>query len=101
MNKNQLIVAVANSTGMKQTEAKNIVETFSNIISSTLLAGEEVTLPRIGKLKVSDRPARTGRNPKTGEAIQIPAKQVVKFKPSSEFGAGLVESEAVEIALVT
>lgn len=95
MNKNQLIVALANNTGLKQTEAKNIVEVFSTIVSASLLAGEEVTLPKIGKLKVSSRAARTGRNPKTGETIQIPAKQVVKFKASSEFGSELVQSETV------
>lgn len=89
MNKGALITAVALATETKQTEAKVTVEAISEVIKTALLAGEEVTLPGIGKLKVSTRGARAGRNPKTGDAIQVPAKRVVKFSASSEFEAAV------------
>lgn len=85
MNKGDLINAVAAASNTKPAEAKAAVELFSDIFRGALLAGEEVTLPSIGKLKVHTRPARTGRNPKTGEPIEIPSKRVVKFTPASAF----------------
>jgi len=85
MNKGELVVEVSGAFNVKVGEAKNMVETLSGIYEKTLLAGEEVTLPGIGKLKVSTRPGRVGRNPATGESINIPAKRVIKFSPSAEF----------------
>jgi DNA-binding protein HU-beta len=85
MNKGDLISAVATKNGLSQAVAKSTVENMSDIFSAALLAGDEVTIPGVGKLKVSVRPARTGRNPKTGESIAIPEKRVVKFTPASVF----------------
>jgi DNA-binding protein HU-beta len=85
MNKGQLITAFAAKTSTKNSEAKTLVEAFANLIKEQLLAGEEVTLPGVGKLKVHGKAARPGRNPATGEAISIPEKRVVKFSPSSDF----------------
>ncbi len=85
MNKGELISTYANLSETKPADAKNVVETFSKIFSNVLLSGEEVTIPGVGKLKVHTRPARAGRNPKTGEAISIPSKRVVKFIPSAQF----------------
>jgi DNA-binding protein HU-beta len=62
---------------------------LARIYERTLLTGEEVTVPGVGKLKVVTKAARNGRNPKTGEAIQIPAKRVVEFTPSAEFKASV------------
>lgn len=85
MNKGDLISAVASATGTKAADAKVTVELFSGIFRDALLAGDEVTLPGVGKLKVHTRPARTGRNPKTGEPIEIQSKRVVKFTPAAAF----------------
>ncbi|RMR67402.1 DNA-binding protein HU, form N [Pseudomonas savastanoi pv. fraxini] len=52
---------------------------MGQIVAYQLASGAEITLPGIGKLKVAERPARTGRNPSTGAAIEIAAKNVVKF----------------------
>jgi DNA-binding protein HU-beta len=56
--------------------------TKDQLIADQLENGAEITLPGIGKLKVTERPARTGRNPSTGAAIEIAAKKVVKFVPA-------------------
>ena len=58
------------------------VHKLSEIVSDALENGDEITLPGIGKLKISERPARTGRNPQTGQSIQIAAKKVVKYVPA-------------------
>jgi len=61
------------------TDAEGTYEIFMKLIAETLLAGDEVSLNGIGKLKIKDKPARDGRNPKTGATIPIPAQKVVKF----------------------
>lgn len=91
MNKGDLINTYASKAGIKATEAKTAVENFSEIFRNVLLTGEEVTLPGVGKLKVQTRPARAGRNPATGAAIDIPSKRVVKFTPSAQFEAEITE----------
>lgn len=88
MNKGNLITTFAAATEVKPKEAQATIEALMAVFKTTLQSGEEVTLPGIGKLKVAVRPARTGRNPKTGESIAIPAKRVVKFTPASEFNEG-------------
>jgi DNA-binding protein HU-beta len=85
MNKGDLIDSVAGTLALPQKGAKEIVEAFSDIVRTTLLTGEEVTIPGVGKLKVNVRPARAGRNPSTGAAIAIPEKRVVKFTPAASF----------------
>lgn len=85
MNKTDTINKFAQTLGIKTSESKTQVEALFGLIKDALLDGEEVTLPGIGKLKVKTRPARNGRNPKTGETITIPEKKVVKFSAASEF----------------
>ena len=58
---------------------------FCDVIAAELLGGGEVSLPGMGKLKVKETHARTGRNPRTGEVINIPAGKKVVFSPSKEF----------------
>ena len=80
MNKDDLIAKVANSVGVSKTvAAKSVDAVFSNITSS-LKGGNEVRLVGFGTFVVANRAATTGRNPRTGESIQIPAKKVPKFK---------------------
>jgi DNA-binding protein HU-beta len=97
MNKGSLISAVAAKLEVKASEAKTIVEAFSDIVKTALDSGDEVTIPAVGKLKVQTRPARNGRNPATGVAIEIPAKRVVKFSPASEFNESFKTVTATEV----
>tara|TARA_B100000315_G_C14410372_1_gene510723 strand:- start:352 stop:624 length:273 start_codon:yes stop_codon:yes gene_type:complete len=80
MNKDDLIAKVANSVGVSKSDAaKSVDAVFSNITSS-LKGGSEVRLVGFGTFIVANRAATTGRNPRTGESIQIPAKKVPKFR---------------------
>lgn len=80
MNKNDLISAVADSAGMSKADAGKAVDGVLDSISSTLSGGGDVRLVGFGTFSVANRAATTGRNPRTGEAIQIPASKVPKFK---------------------
>jgi DNA-binding protein HU-beta len=82
MTKDQLISDIAESTDTPKSTIRAVLEQLSEIVSDALENGDEITLPGIGKLKVSERPARTGRNPQTGKAIEIAAKKVVKYVPA-------------------
>ncbi|MBU3054779.1 MULTISPECIES: HU family DNA-binding protein [Pseudomonas] len=82
ITKDQLISDIAEATDAPKASVRAVLEQLSEIVSDALENGDELTLPGIGKLKVSERPARTGRNPQTGAAIEIAAKKVVKFVPA-------------------
>jgi|TARA_B100000745_G_scaffold93539_1_gene58998 DNA-binding protein HU-beta len=80
MNKDDLISKVASTVGLSKTEAaKSVNAVFSNI-SGSLKNGNEVRLVGFGTFLVLSRAATTGRNPRTGESIQIPARKVPKFR---------------------
>jgi nucleoid DNA-binding protein len=78
MNKTDLVNEVAMVTGTKK-EAQAAVDCFFNTIAEVLKHKEQVTVAGFGTFKVSNRKARTGRNPKTGETIAIEARNVPKF----------------------
>lgn len=80
MNKQDLINAVASSAGLSKADATEAVEGVFNTISNALRDGGEVRLVGFGTFSVSTRKASTGRNPRTGEAIQIPETRQPKFK---------------------
>jgi len=79
MTRTEVIESMANRTGMDKKEVKKFLEDLTMLIEETIKAGGEVPLKGLGKFKVHHRKARMGRNPLTGEEIQIPAKTVVKF----------------------
>lgn len=79
MNQSELIAVVADRGSESNRVTGDILKAAGEVVAATLKAGGEVTLPGIGKLSVKTRAARAGRNPKTGEAIQIPAKRSVAF----------------------
>jgi len=79
MTRTDLIEAIAQETGSDRQQAKAFLEGFTHIIEREMKNEGEVPLAGLGKFKVVKRQARTGRNPMTGESIQIPAKTVVKF----------------------
>ena len=80
MNKQDLVRAMATDAGITQEQANIALQAFEFAVSGALAAGEKVTLVGFGTFSGSERKARTGRNPKTGDALEIPAKTVVKFK---------------------
>ena len=84
MNKAQLIDAMASEANLTKADAKKALDAFINTTSDSLKKGERLSLVGFGSFSISNRAARTGRNPKTGAEMQIPAKKVVKFKAGSE-----------------
>ncbi len=80
MNKGELIEAVANSAGLSRADATKAVDGILESITSTLSNGGSVSLVGFGTFSVKARAARMGRNPRTGEAIQIKASNVPGFK---------------------
>ncbi len=81
MNKNELISSMANATGMTKTDSAKALDAFMNSVTKSLKSGKEVRLVGFGTFGVSKRAATTGRNPRTGAMIKIPARKVAKFKP--------------------
>lgn len=80
MNKNELIGAVAESCGLSKTDASNAVEGVFDSIQKALSKGDEVRLVGFGTFSVAKRKASTGRNPRTGEPMEIKASNQPKFK---------------------
>ena len=80
MNKNDLVSAVASSTGMSKVDSVKAVEGVFDAISGALSSGGDVRIVGFGTFSVANRKATTGRNPRTGQAIQIPASKQPKFK---------------------
>ncbi|ACE83772.1 HU family DNA-binding protein [Cellvibrio japonicus] len=80
MNKTDIVVAVANTVELSAHKADLVVSAFVEQITNALARGESVALLGFGSFQVSERAARTGRNPQTGEAIQIAASKSVSFK---------------------
>ena len=81
MNKQDLIVQVADATGLGRAEASRAVESVFDVISNALKRGDEVRLVGFGNFSVTRRKASTGRNPRTGEPMQIKATSQPKFRP--------------------
>lgn len=82
ISKEQLISDLAEAVDAPKAQVRALLEQLSEIVSDALENNDEITLPGIGKLKVTARPARSGRNPQTGKTIEIAAKNVVKFVPA-------------------
>ena len=80
MNKNDLVAAVAASTGLSKADASGAVDSVFDEITSALVKGDEVRLVGFGSFSVAQRRASEGRNPRTGEKIQIQASKQPKFK---------------------
>ncbi|MFH1519761.1 MAG: HU family DNA-binding protein [Candidatus Omnitrophota bacterium] len=83
MNKAQLVEAIVAKTATKK-EAQEIVDTIWCTIKASLKKQEDVAISGFGTFKVKQTKARMGRNPKTGETIQIPAKKKIAFRVSKE-----------------
>lgn len=83
MTKQELAQKVADETGMSNGEAKSAVEATFDAIAKELSGGGEVAVAGFGKFSVSERAAREGRNPATGETIQIAASNAARFSAAS------------------
>jgi DNA-binding protein HU-beta len=81
LNKQQLTAKVAAETGLTKVDAEKAIKAAMGAISTELASGGSVTLIGFGTFSVMGRKARSGKNPRTGATIKIPAKKVPKFKP--------------------
>ena len=81
MNKSELIEAIAEEADIPKSAAERALNAFTATVSKELTKGDSVVLVGFGTFSIKDRAARTGRNPKTGEAIEIAAAKVPHFKP--------------------
>jgi DNA-binding protein HU-beta len=81
MNKSELIDSVARRSGLSSAETARVVEAVFESIGAALRSGDTVNVAGFGSFAVSARAARTGRNPRTGEALTIAATKVPKFRP--------------------
>lgn len=84
MNKTDLINAIAEASGLTKADATKALNATTAAIANAVKNDDKVALVGFGTFSVSERPARTGKNPRTGEMIEIPAKKVVKFKPGAD-----------------
>ena len=82
MNQAELIAKVASLSGASRKAVQDVLKSAADVIAAELKEGGEVVLPGLGRIAVEVRAARSGRNPRTGEALQIPAKRVPKFHPT-------------------
>ena len=80
MNKVELSAAIASETGLSRKDAEAAVKAFVDVVTSELQKGEKVQLVGFGTFEVSERAAREGRNPQTGETMTIEASKAPKFK---------------------
>lgn len=94
MNKTQLIDSVAETAGLSKSDAQKAVEAVLEVITKALKEGDKVSLLGFGNFEVKNRAARTGRDPRTGGVLQIPAANVASFKP------GKVLKEAVNTGVI-
>ena len=88
MNKAELIASIADRSGLSKADAGSALDAFVESVKGGLADGDRISLVGFGSWSVEQREARMGRNPRTGESIQIAAKKVVKFK----VGADLAKS---------
>lgn len=90
MNKSELIETMATGANVSKDEASRMLDLFVGTVTDVLKDGEQIVIPGFGTFSVSHRAGRIGRNPKTGESIEIKASRVAKFK------AGKALKEAVQ-----
>ena len=83
MNKSELVDAVASSAGVGKAQAESVLNAFFETVRTEAKGGNKVAWPGFGSFSTSQRSARTGRNPRTGEAVKIAASTGMKFTPSS------------------
>jgi len=89
MTKAELVAEIAKQAGITKKEADAALKAAVSAISGALKKGERIAIPGLGIFTVKQRAARKGRNPRTGQVIQIPARKVVAFKPAKDLREGI------------
>ena len=82
MTKSEFISTLAAATDMKKSDVERVIAAAANTLTDVMRTGDSVNIPGLGIFTSKERPAHTGRNPATGETVEIPAKRVAIFKPS-------------------
>ena len=82
MNKQELISKIAEKANLSKKDAATALTALIDTITEELKAGEKVAITSLGTFEVHERSARTGKNPRTGESVAIPAKKIPTFKPA-------------------
>ncbi len=82
MNKQELISKIAEKADISRKDATAALTALITSITEELKAGEKIAIPNLGTFEVRERAARTGKNPRTGEAVEIAAKRIPAFKPA-------------------
>ena len=85
MNKSQLVDAIARNAKITKVDAKKALDAFIEVTGETLRSGDKIVLVGFGSFSVAKKPERTGRNPRTGAAIRIAPRTVVKFRAGAEW----------------
>ena len=80
MNKTELVAAIAEKTELSKKDSEKALKAFIDVVTEELQKGEKIQLVGFGTFEVSERAARTGRNPQTGAEMEIPASKAPKFK---------------------
>lgn len=80
MNKTELVAAIAEKTELSKKDAEKALKAFTDVVAEELKKGEKIQLVGFGTFEVAERPARQGRNPRTGENMPIAASKAPKFK---------------------
>ena len=80
MNRMELVAAIAEKTELSKEDAEKALKAFTDVVAEELKKGEKIQLVGFGTFEVSERPAREGRNPQTGQTMQIAASKAPKFK---------------------
>ncbi len=84
MTKKDIVLRISDETNIKQIDVKKVVQKTFDAIVDSLVRGEKVELRNFGVFKVKERRSRTGRNPRTGQVVPVPARKVAVFKPGLE-----------------
>ena len=93
MTKAELVEEVSEKTGLPKKQAEIVVNTVFESIVDTLKTGEKIELRGFGSFRIRRRDSRTGRNPKTGDKVEVPAKRIPYFKPGKELRELLNQAE--------
>ena len=94
MNKKELAAKIADVTGATKTDANLFLDAAFDALAAALVAGEEVSIAGFGKFTPKPRAAKKGRNPATGDIVEIAATVVAKFAPAKQLKDALAESAA-------
>ena len=89
MNKSDVIQDVAGAAGVSRQDAEKVIDAFFDTVRAAVGKGDRVAWPSFGSFSATDRQARTGRNPRTGEAVAIAASRAVKFSASTSLKSAL------------